>query len=42
MGDVEILNRQQIEEQNKNLITYNNEIRELRKLYKTYLKDNKW
>ena len=32
MGDVEILNRQQIEEQNKNLITYNNEIREAEKV----------
>lgn len=32
MGDVEILNRQQIEEQNKNLITYNNEIRDAEKV----------
>ena len=32
MGDVEILNRQQIEEQNKNLVTYNNEIREAEKV----------
>ena len=32
MGDVEILNRQQIEEQNRNLITYNNEIRDAEKV----------
>ena len=32
MGEVEILNRQQIEEQNKNLVTYNNEIREAEKV----------
>tara|TARA_B100000424_G_C22916160_1_gene487475 strand:+ start:105 stop:1550 length:1446 start_codon:yes stop_codon:yes gene_type:complete len=32
MGDVEILNRQQIEEQNNNLVTYNREIREAEKV----------
>ena len=35
MGEVQILNKQQIEEQNNNLVNYNREIREAEKVIKT-------
>lgn len=35
MGEVQILNKQQIEEQNNNLVNYNKEIREAEKVIKT-------
>ena len=35
MGEVQILNKQQIEEQNNNLVKYNKEIREAEKVIKT-------